>query len=224
MSLRQAANLYQYRGHVQTAAPASEPVAAYELRQHLRETEDGLPNYEADQFIAEARELIEQSTGLALITQSWRLALDYWPGSGPEPWWDGVRDGSISDMMGGYGDVYLPRYPLQSITSVTVYDEDSNSTAVTVANVFDVDTYGKPGRMTLQRGASWPVALRSNNAIEIIYAAGYGDGGDDVPAPLRGAVLRVAAYLYAHRGDGCSADEALGAAGSSLNAYRVARI
>jgi hypothetical protein len=153
MSIRAAVPLYQFRGSVITSAPASEPVTAAELRTHLRTDSTELPDAEANALITDARTEIENMTGLAFITQSWRLSIDRWP-SGGEAWWDGVREISITELYNSntYQSVALPRYPLQSITSVTVYDEESNSTAITVANVFDVDTYQTPGRMTLKRG------------------------------------------------------------------------
>lgn len=227
MALREPVRLYQHRGNVLTSAPAAEPVTAAELRTLLRESATGLPDAEADDFIAQARQEIEDLTGLALITQSWRLTIDRWP-TAREPWWDGVRQGSINDLHGpaNMSSLHVPRYPLQSVTSVTVYDEDSNSTAVTVASTFDIDTAQRPGRITLKAGATWPIATRANNAIEVVYVAGYGDAASDVPAPLVRAVKQMAAYLYAHRGDDCTIDDAMSASGALAIAkrYQVARI
>ena len=74
--------------------------------------------------------------------------------------------------------------------------------------MFDVDTYSQPGRITLKAGQTWPIATQSNNAIEIDYTAGYGTSETNVPVTLQRAVLETAAYLYSHRGEGCSAEEA----------------
>lgn len=226
MALLPAKDLYQYRGHVQSTAPSVEPVTADELRDYLRETSDGLPDSVANDLIAEARELIENSTGLSLITQEWTLALDYWPNNSSEPWWDGVRQGSIAELHGGRyaASLGLPRYPLQEVDSVTVYDEASNPTAITVADTFDVDTYRTPGRITLKSGKTWPVALRASNAVIIVYTSGYGDTSTDVPAGLRRAVKQVAAYLYSHRGDDCDTGDALAQADSMLDQYKVRRV
>lgn len=224
MSLRHTMSIYQRRGHVRTAAPAVEPVTAGDLRTFLRESATGLPDAEADDFITEARQYVEEMTGLALITQSWRMAIDQWPNQ-REPWWDGVREGAITELYGGKytGDLSLPRYPLQSVDSITVYDEDGNSTSVTVANVFDVDTYRTPGRITLKRGQAWPVALRANNAIEIVYTAGYGNAASDVPAALVAGVKRMAGALYTDRGD-CESAATKAGVDRLISAYRVARI
>jgi len=229
MSLRAPIKYSQYRGHKRLTAPAEEPVTAAELQAFLRETSTGLPDSEANAFIAQAREWIEDQTGLAMITQSWTLALDEWPAPlQTGPWWSGVRDGVIGELKSksNIASVYFPRYPLASITSVTTYAENSDSTSVAVANTFDVDVFQKPGRMTLRSGQTWPIAMRSNNAVEIVYVAGYGSTGSDVPAPLKRAVMQLAAALYTNRGDGCGCGDVYLSSGAAglVSSYSVARI
>lgn len=230
MSLRSAIPLTQHRGHALVTAPASEPVTAAELRTHLGMASDdttGLPTTDAEALITDARTMIEEYTGLAMINQSWRLVLDRWP-SGREAWWDGVRQGAMSELYNASAltSVNPPRYPLVSVTTCKVFDEDSSETAVTVADTFDVDTYSKPGRITLKRSATWPVALRANNAIEIVYVAGHGSSASNVPGPLKRAVKQLAAYLFEHRGDSCTVEDMLAKSGAGMlvNAYRVVRI
>lgn len=212
MSLRAAIPLYQQRGLVLITAPASEPVTAEELRLHVRASGSEFPDAAA--IVTEARSEIENRTGVAFITQSWKLALDRWPAGG-EQWWDGVREGSITELYGSntLRSVDVPRWPLQSITSVTVYGESGTPSTVTLANVFDVDTYRVPGRMTLKRGAAWPVALRGSNAIEVVFAAGYTSAAN-VPAYMKRAIKQLAAYNYAHRGDDCDPADAFHASGA----------
>jgi hypothetical protein len=225
MSLRPSPRLHQYRGHVQTVAPATEPVTLSEVKAQLvidGTADDAL----LTSFIAEARQEIEEVTGLALITQEWRLSLDHWP-NGREPWWDGVRQIAISELATGGVPawVQLPRYPLQSVDDVTVFDEPGNPASVTVANVFDVDTYQKPGRMALRRGQTWPVALRTVNAIQIDYTAGYGNAAA-VPGPIKRAIRNMVAHMYSHRGDGCNAGDAYYESGASgiVGRFRVVEI
>ena len=226
MTLRSAVRLYQERGSVIVTAPGTEPVTASELRSHLIVDSTQLPDADANALITDARTEIEQRLNLAMISQSWRLSLDYWPG-GTEQWWDGVREASINSIyvQNTMASVELPRWPLTSITSVTVYDEDSNAVVVTVADTFDVDTYRLPGRVTLKRGAVWPVALRANNAIQIVYVSGYANAAA-VPAPMKRAVKQLAAYLYAHRGDDCDPADAWAKSGAetTLYVYKIARI
>lgn len=226
MSLTPSTRYTQYRGHKIETAPAVEPVTEAELRTFLREEVAGLPDADALDLIQEARQYIEQMAGIAMITQSWRLALDAWPSAG-EAWWGGVREIAVSEIRMGAtaGDVSLPQFPLQSVTSVTTYSEDSTATVVSL-DTFDVDTYRTPGRMTLRFGKTWPVATRANNAIEIVYVAGYGDTAADVPAPLKRAVKQMAGYLYAHRGDGCDVGSAYMDSGAKglVSAYTVVKV
>lgn len=226
MTLRSAVRLYQDRGSALVTGPGTEPVTAAELRSHLIVDSTQLPDADANALITDARTEIENRLNLAMIAQSWRLSLDYWPG-GTEDWWDGVREASINSIYvkNSMGSVELPRWPLASVTSITVYDEDSNATTVTIADTFDVDTYRTPGRLTLKRGAVWPVALRANNAIQIVYSAGYANAAA-VPPPIKRAVKELAAYLYSHRGDECDPTDAWSKSGaeSTLNVYKVMRL
>jgi uncharacterized phiE125 gp8 family phage protein len=226
MALRPALPLYQQRGSVLVTAPATEPVTLSELRTHLRVDAAELPDAEGNALIAEARQIIEQEAGLAFITQSWRLSLDRWP-SGREAWWDGVRQMAVSELYApdAMTSVRLPRWPLASITSVTVFGENSTSEVVNVANTFDIDIDQIPGRMTLKRGSTWPIALRANNAIQIVYVAGYANAAA-VPASLKRAVKQLAAFMYANRGDMCEPADAMTKSGAAglVNLYRPIRV
>ncbi len=205
MSLRQTIKWTQYRGLVRTTDAAAEPVTAEELQTFLRATDTQLPDAQADDFVTQARNWIEELTGLALINQTWNMFLDEWPQRLNDQWWSGVRQGSITELYSpaNLSSVVPPRYPLSSLSNVYVYDEDGTETEVTISTTFDVDTAQKPGRVTLKRGATWPVAMKANNAIKLVFVAGYGSLASDVPVPLKRAVLQLAAYLYSHRGDGC---------------------
>ncbi len=222
--LRASVPLYQQRGSVLVTAPTTEPISAAELRLHLRTDAADFPD--AATYITDARQEIENRAGLAFLTQTWRLALDRWPAGG-EQWWDGVREGSINALYNEntLRSVELPKWPLASITSVKVFDEAGTEATVTVANTFDVDLYRRPGRLTLKRGATWPVALRASNAIEIVYVAGFTSAAN-VPGPMKRALRQLASHLYSHRGDDCDPGEAYVASGaeSLLAQYKPARL
>tara|TARA_R110000764_G_scaffold132189_1_gene220001 strand:+ start:325 stop:1002 length:678 start_codon:yes stop_codon:yes gene_type:complete len=225
MSLRSPVQLTNARGSVIVTQPAIEPVTAAEFKAQVRD--DALTDAEALGWVTTARAHIEEMNNFAIITQTWRLALDRWP-SGREKWWDGVRQGSRTELYGpsSFSDVPLPRYPLQSITSVTTFDTGNNATAVTVADVFNVDTYRTPGRLALRFGQTWPIALRETNAIVIDYVAGYGSAAGDVPAPIKQGILLMAASLYENRGDGCSTVDAYAMSGARgmVEIYRAKAI
>ncbi len=224
MTLRAPVRQHPFRGHAIAVPPSFEPVTLDSVKSALIISGND-DDVILTEYIATAREHIEGITGLAMIHQEWVLSLDTWPG-GADPWWDGWRDGSRSEIFGAHGSLLLPRYPLVSVDAVTVYDEDGTPATVTVADTFDIDTYQRPGRMVLKRGATWPVALRAANAIKIEYTAGFGADGSTVPAALRSAVRQMAAYLYTHRGDGCDVADAYQKSGavSLVSSQAAARI
>lgn len=226
MTLRAPVAVNTPRANVRQTPPAVEPVSLSEIKAHLAvdtSADDAL----LTAMIGEAREEIEQMSGLAMISQTWRMTIDRWPG-GRQEWWDGVRDGSISELFGpaSAGKLSLPVYPLISVQAVTVYDEASNATSVNIANTFDIDTQSRPGRLGLKYGATWPIALRPTNAIQIDYTAGFGTVAGAVPGPLKLAIKVLVAYLYSHRGDNCDPAQAWHASGAAgiVGEYRVKRI
>jgi len=219
MALRQTLNYSQYRGHVLVTAPVAEPVSALDVKSQLElDVSDTAKDSQIELTITAAREMVEEYTGLALITQTWKLTLDHWPNDRQE-WWDGVRQGSIDELMqsGRADQVLLPRYPLQTVDAI-----NSDGVAVTVADVFIADTQQKPGRLIVKRGATWPTALDNANGIDIEYTAGYGTSASDVPAALRLAIIQMAAYMFEHRGD-CDTASAMKMSGaqSLVNTYKV---
>lgn len=224
MSLRHNPPQNAPRGHVLETAPASEPITADELRTQLRASSTMLADAEANSLIEEARQFIEDQYDVAMINQSWRVSFDDWPLSHGS-WWDGVRDGSITELDGA-GSVSFPRWPLSSVTSVTTYNSAGAATAAVIADTFDVDTYQKPGRLRLKSGKTWPAATRETNGVEVVYVAGYGSAASNVPAPMRRAVRLLAAYMYEHRGDGCGMGDALkdSGAAAAMDIYKVRRL
>lgn len=214
MAIRPPLTFFTDRGNRLVTAPAAEPVTAAELRTQLKRTGDELPDSEATLLIEEARQFIENYSGLALINQTWRLMLDAWPGY-VEPWWDGVREMSITELSGGRPlTLEFPRYPLSSLTSVKTYDEADVETNVNISTTFNVDTERRPGRLGLKPGKTWPMATRGFNAVQIDYVAGFGSAASNVPASLRAAVLSLASYYYDHRGE-CDMTEAFAKSGSA---------
>jgi uncharacterized phiE125 gp8 family phage protein len=155
--------------------PAIEPVTLAEAKAHLKvdtTDDDAL----ITTLIAAARARAEWYTGRAFVTQSWMLWRDCW-----------------AELV----EISLP--PLQAVTAVTVYAPDGTATVID-PSAYTVDTASQPAR--IQFGCIPPIGLRAINAVSIAFNAGYGDGADDVPAPVREAILEIVAELYTYRGDG----------------------
>lgn len=212
MALRAPKRLAPHQGHRLITGPTGYPVTMQEMLQLLRDPPDDEYLFIAE-CVKEATRLFEGLTGIACLNQTWRLTLDNWPGGG-ERWWDGYRQLPVTELQRGEQDyVVLPRYPLGSVSAVTTYDLSGVATSVTVADVFFTDSASFPGRLVLQPGQTWPIALRDRNAIEITYVAGFGATAADVPEPVRRAIRQVAAYLFDNRGSGCSPEKIISSTG-----------
>jgi len=180
-----------------TTPPAAEPVTLDDAKAHLRvdtTDDDAL----ITSLISAARARAEWHTGRAFVTQSWTLWLDGWPGI-----------------------IEIPLPPLQSVASVTAYALDDSATVLDAAT-YQVDTASSPARLTLKPNASPPVALRRINAIAIVFTAGYGEAGSDVPAPVREAILKIVANFYVNRGDAAAVTPAEALA--LLAPYRIVSV
>ena len=219
MALRHTLTYNQYRGHSLVTGPSVEPVTATDVKDQLElDAADATKDTQIELYITASREMIEEYTGLAIITQVWKLTIDHWPND-RQQWWSGVRQGSIDELLqsGRASQVFLPRYPLQTVDAINADD-----VAVTVADVFIVDTQQKPGRLVVKRSATWPTVLDNANGIDIEYTAGYGASASDVPAALRLAIIQMASYMFEHRGD-CDTASAMKMSGaqSLVNSYKV---
>jgi hypothetical protein len=205
--------------------PARLPVTIDEIRVHMRidlDDTDEVPILMAN--IQSATDQAERWLRRSLITRTFDLWLDRWPTSRRNVWWDGVRDGSISDLFSAERHVDVPAPPLQSVTSITTFD-DSDAGSDFASSKFFVDTATEPGRIVLRDAAETPAPTRVANGIQIRCVAGYGDNYSDVPEPIRQGILRMAAHLYEARGE-CPLEEARDVSGASAlwQPYRILRL
>jgi uncharacterized phiE125 gp8 family phage protein len=184
-----------------TVAPAVEPVSLDDAKAQLRIGHDSEDDLIAG-LISAARDEVEAQTGLALVTQSWRLTRDCWP-----------RGGRIA----------LLRNPVSRILSVTTYD-DSGAASILDPSAYQVDTDARPARLLL--GAS-PGPLRVMNGLEVDFTAGFGDTADAVPDRLKRAVLLLVAHWYEFRADYGAVDQPVSIPADFerlVAGYRLARL
>jgi len=157
-----------------TTEPSVEPITSTEAKVHLR-----VDHTDEDSLIAiliqAARETVEQRTGRSLITQSRTIKMDYFPQT---------------------NTIQIPYGPLISVTSVKYYDEDNVQQTMS-ASLYEVDTYSNVPRIVVTD--SWPATYDKINAVEIIYSAGYGAAGSNVPKPLKQAMYLILGHLYENR-------------------------
>lgn len=186
-----------------TSGPAEEPVTVAEAKALLR-IDGSAEDILIASLIVTSRLHVETALGLALITQGWRLTLDVWP------------DGGV---------VRFPLRPIQSITSVTV--KDAAGTPNTVA----AEDYLLDGRAVrprlIARDGKWPAPGLRANGIDIQFAAGIGDEPEDIPQPIRHAILLLVAHWYEHRDPleiGATAAAIPAAVSDLLKPYREVRL
>lgn len=141
---------------------------------------------------------IEQYTGLILLSQVWSIFFDYFPFSAAEDkWWDGVRDGAISELFSSERYLELPFGPCQTISQFLTFDNADSSYSFDSSN-FNVDMVGPQSKLALRIGCVWPATvLRPLNAIQIKGTFGYGT----VPRPILEAAKIMVTDLYENRGD-----------------------
>ena len=159
---------------VRTGAPGALAVTAAELRDHLRLDGTDQDTY-LETLLNTAIEKVEEDTGRALITQTWKLHLPrFWSGS-----------------------LELPRSPLQSVTSITYIDTDGNSQTLATSE-YDVITEAQVGRIETAYGKTLPSTRSTSQAVTITFVAGWGAAGANVIAKARHAVKLLAAHYFAH--------------------------
>jgi uncharacterized phiE125 gp8 family phage protein len=155
--------------------PAAEPVTLADMKLHLRvshSSEDAL----ISSLVKAAREELEQATGLALISQGWRLYLDCWPGT---------------------QTVLIHKAPVITLSAVTIYDA-AGAPSSPLLSGFVLDRFSRPARIAIPDAVTDPG--KKLNGIEIDFTAGFGATGVDVPDGLKRAVMLLAAHWYEFRG------------------------
>ncbi len=153
--------------------PALEPVTLTEVKAHLRldfDSEDDLLN----SLITTARQYLEERTGLALITQVWRLCLDDWPNS---------------------DCVTLGKTPVSTINLIEQFDSEGTATSLDITGML-LDGQSRPARIYTSKQSKPEQAI---NGIEITFTAGFGES-IDVPDLIKRAILIHISHMYEFRG------------------------
>ena len=120
----------------------------------------------------------ERCTRRAFITQTWRLSLREFPAR-----------------------IYLPRPPLQSITSI-VYVDSFGATQTLSPSLYQVTLDDSPAYVEPAFGQAWP-SIRSETVdpIKITYVAGFGDDAENIPEQYKNVIYELLAFRFSNRGD-----------------------
>lgn len=182
--------------------PAEEPVTLAEAKAHLR-LEHDLDDSYVSTLITAARQYVEEYLWRAVLTQTWELVMDGFPV--------------------GVDWIELPKGELQDVDSVDYLD--SEGVAQDWAD-YDIDFASIPGRIRLIFGGSWPSGVRSAwNSVVIRYVVGW-EAPEDVPAPIKQAILLLVSQLYENRTPevtGVTVSAIAFSAKALLAPYRIAR-
>ncbi len=166
--------------------PSIEPLSLSETKLYLRvstTSEDSL----ITGLITAAREIAESYTKRSFITQTWMLSYDHFV---PRK-------------------VFLPRGPVQSVTSVNIVHRDSSVQSFTsyyVSALGDVVVFD---------------AIPLGHEIQVTYQAGYGAAETNVPQPLLTGMLSHIADMYENRSMSVSLKDPITAL---YDQYKVMRI
>ncbi len=195
---------------IRTVAPVALPIADAAVFAHLRLIldESGAPDAaEADLvlgYVKAACGLLDGAGGhlaRCLISQTWELKLPRFP----------------------RGPIAIPLPPVSAVSSVAYIDpagapQTLAEAAYIVAGIGSDDVTIHP-----VPGTSWP-AVRAGHpeAVTVTFIAGYGVAADNVPEPIRGAILEMIADRYAFRESvsaGVSVDQVPATAQDALSSF-----
>jgi uncharacterized phiE125 gp8 family phage protein len=158
---------------VRVEAPDATPVSLAEAKAHL---EVDTTHYDTliSAMIASATEHLDGYTGVlgrAIMTQSWR-----------------------QDFAGFGGRLSLPIHPVESITSITYYDEN-NAQQTLATSVYELQTDALGPYVALKPNQTFPGTYSRADAVSVTFDA----GADEAPAPIKAAILLMVGDLYRFR-------------------------
>lgn len=159
-------------------AATEEPVSRDEAkRQCSVAKENSAFDLLLDDYRKAARDYVERYTNRQLCTATYDLQLDMFPV--------------------GVTPIYIPRSPLQSVTSATYLDADGNSTVWASSN-YRVITSTDPGKITLGYQKVYPATYSVSGAVTVRFVAGYG-AASAVPLGLKHAILLLVSHWFEQR-------------------------
>jgi hypothetical protein len=168
---------------------------------------------------------VESYIDQKLITQTWDIFFDGFPasyGDGHEPWWDGMRQGAISELSKSVPFMEMPFGPLASASVKYINEAGTEMTYDSAGYV--IDTRDRHGAIVLKSGYLWPTdILTPVNGVVVRGVFGYG-GQTDVPDDIKQALMNLVAFLYEHRDDNQDLPAMPASAQLLLEPYREIKI
>jgi uncharacterized phiE125 gp8 family phage protein len=171
-----------------TVEPTVEPITLDSLKTALRILSCDFDE-ELGRILVTARRQVENDAQRKLCTQTVQLLLDGFP---PER--------SI--------ELRLP--PVQSVTSITYYDENNDLQTMS-SSLYYTDLSSTPPRIVLNEDEDWPDTEDRPNAVIVQFVAGYG-AASAVPVEAKLAIQHWARHAWS----GCAGDSGAGSVYANL--------
>lgn len=175
-----------YAGLQLITPPGSEPLSLTDAEAFLKlESDSGGPvDTLVNALITTARQQCETIMRRALLTQTWKLSLQNFPGRNYQNW-PSAQQVTELDLYYKFNHVKLPFPPLQSVTSVNYMDSGgvihmmvnaAFSGTADITKSYNVQPDFEPGRIVLPYAGIWPTdVLMPGAPVEITYVAGFAD-------------------------------------------------
>ena len=182
-----------------TTEPAVEPVSLSTVKDQLGIADDAT-DFVLSSRIKGARQWVEDYCERALISQTIEFRFDMWPS-------DGVVKVPLPDII--------------SVTSVKYIDENGTEQTAS-SDDYTGDTFDHVIRNDY--GCTWPSPRNEKNACRVVYVAGYGASGSDVPINIRDAIINIIGHWTNYQSQiehGGNLTQVPGAIRKILNHYRT---
>lgn len=159
-----------------TTAPTAAAVTTAEMK-IFAEYQETDRNDLLDTMVAAATSRVEAYSGRQMITATFTALADDFPGT--------------------TGVIQLKKPPFQSVTSIKYYDVDGAQQTLD-SGKYILDASKMSGRIFVKTWDSetWPATEDRNDAVEVIFKAGYGDASTDVEDDDRTAIMMQALIWF----------------------------
>ncbi len=165
-----------------TTPPAALPVPLSLARAQCNiEPNNTIDDEQLTFYLNAACEDFQRWTGCCLVTQTLTMTSD--------------------DFPYPFLELYIPNFPIQSITSLTYLDSGGNVTTVPTS-VYSLDNAMRQPKLYLKWAQFWPPQRPIQNAIRLTFVAGYGtlaDSPQTIPYAAQRAILLLTEHYYSHR-------------------------
>lgn len=171
-----------YTAYAISDRSAELPVSLELTRMHLRNEDLRVDDALVRALILSATQNIEAQYGIALLEQTVVQTHNAFPASSDTP-------------------MLLRIAPLLSVTSIA-YIDAAGATQTWSASQYTSGRFNNTAFIVPKIGYTWPSGLaKMPNAVTITYDAGYGTKSDNIPEPIKQAILLNVGWLYENRED-----------------------